>query len=45
MVLRSDKRMARLVPKHVAHIQYAVKIFSCTCAFSWKTKAIVAIVV
>jgi len=45
MVLRSDKMMAQLVPKHVADIQYAVEIFSCTCAVSWKTKATVAIVV
>jgi len=45
MVLRIDKRMAQLVPKHVAHLQYTVQIFSCTCAFSWKTKDIFAIVV
>jgi len=33
------------VPKHVADIQYAVQIFNCTIAFSWETKAIVAIAV
>jgi len=31
------------VPKHVADIQYAIQIFSYTCAFSWETKDIVAI--
>ena len=45
MVSRSDTRMANLAQKHVADIQYAVQIFSCTCAVSWKTKSTVAIVV